>query len=247
MVHIPLNLAIDRVVKAGLVPTPPEGYALLFNVVVLGLTAGLCEEVARYLVYRFWLKDAREWRQALMFGAGHGGIEAIIFGGLALAGAINIIVLSQTDLSTLGLPADQLAGVQQAVTTALSYPWWYPLLGAVERVLAVTNHVALAVLVLQALKRRNGLWLLAAILWHAAINGVAVYVLGTLGPDTGPVWAEIALAVMTLGAVAIIWALREPYVPAPAPGPGEPLAMPAAKPLPPGKPTGDALDQTRYQ
>src|SRR5215212_5914038 len=89
VVHIPLNLAIQNAVDAGLVPTPPATYGPLYSAVILGLSAGVCEEVARYLVYRYWLKDARHWRQALMFGAGHGGIEAILLGGLALLGAIN--------------------------------------------------------------------------------------------------------------------------------------------------------------
>jgi len=247
VVHIPLNLAIDRLVRAGLVPTPPPAYQLLFSAVVLGLSAGLCEEVARYLVYRFWIKDARHWRPALMFGAGHGGVEAILFGGLALWGALNIIVLSQTDLTTLGMPADQLAAVKEQLALALSYPWWYPLLGTVERIFALATHVALAVLVLQAFKRRNLAWLLAAILWHAAVDGVAVYLVGALGPGAGPLWAEAALALFALAALGVIWALREPYAPPAAPGPAAPLPMPAAKALKPAIPTAEALDKSRYQ
>lgn len=247
VVHIPLNLAIDRLVKAGVIPLPPGAYQLLFTAVVLGLTAGLSEEIARYLVYTLWIKEARHWRQALMFGAGHGGIEAIITGGFALIGTINIIALSQMDLNTLGLAADQLADVQAELAAALSYPWWYPLLGATERVFALITHVALAVLVLQAVKRRQLLWLVAAILWHAALNGVAVYMLGVLGPENGPIWVEVALGGFALAGLAVIWALREPYVPPPPPAPAAPLPLAAATPLAPAKPTGDALDKTRYQ
>jgi len=36
---------------------------------VLGLTAGLCEESARYIGYRWLIKQARRWRDALMLGA----------------------------------------------------------------------------------------------------------------------------------------------------------------------------------
>ncbi len=248
VVHIPLNLAIDRVVNSSLMPPIPQAYQLLFSAVVLGLSAGLCEEVARYLVYRLWIKDARHWRHALMFGAGHGGVEAVIVGALAALGTVNLLVLMQTpDLTTLGLSAADLATIQAQLAAALSYPWWYPLLGAVERLFALVTHMALAVLVLQAFKRHNWLWLLAAILWHAALDGVAVYILGALGPENGPLWAEAALALFALAALGAIWALREPFVPEPPASPAAPLPLPSAKALQPAKPTAEALDKSRYQ
>lgn len=43
---------------------------------------------------------------------GHGGVEAIILGGLAAFGALNLLTASQMDLTTLGLTPDQLATAQ---------------------------------------------------------------------------------------------------------------------------------------
>ena len=237
--HIPFNGALESLLHISQLPL--AAYA-----VILGLSAGVFEEVARYLVYRFWLKDARHWSQALMFGAGHGGVEAIIFGALAGLGAINILVLSQRDLTTLGLPADQLALVQQQMAVALSYPWWYPLLGTFERITAICTHVAMAVLVVQAFKRSNLLWLAAAILWHAAVDAVAVYTIGALGAENGAVLVEVIMAGFALAAVGVIWLLREP--PLPAVAPSAPLPdLPAAQPLAAAAPTAESLDKTRYQ
>jgi uncharacterized membrane protein YhfC len=243
VVHIPMNIGLDRLFDSGLVPVPPEAYHLLFNVTLLGLTAGLCEETARYLVYRFWIKDARHWRQALMFGAGHGGIEAIITGALAGLGAINVVVLSQTDLSTLAVSPEQLAEIQQGMAVALSYPWFYPLLGATERLFAIIFHLSAAVLVLQAVRRRNLLWLVAAILWHTLLNALALYVLNV----AGPYWSEASLAGMAILSLAIIFALRQP---APPPVPVEPPApLPALATLSQEPPavTAEALEKSRYQ
>ncbi|MBI3242288.1 MAG: YhfC family intramembrane metalloprotease, partial [Chloroflexi bacterium] len=78
VVHIPLNYGLTWLFANHVLPGPPAEWQLLFNVTVLGLTAGLCEETARYAVYRWWIRSARTWREALMFGAGHGGIEAIL-------------------------------------------------------------------------------------------------------------------------------------------------------------------------
>src|SRR5262245_11270656 len=44
----------------------------------LAFTAGLFEEGGRWLAFRWFVPDAeRRWRTALMFGAGHGGLESV--------------------------------------------------------------------------------------------------------------------------------------------------------------------------
>jgi uncharacterized membrane protein YhfC len=254
VVHIPLNLGLDRLFDIGVLPKPPEAYQLLASAVLLGLTAGLCEEIARYAVYRWWIKSARTWREGLMFGAGHGGIEAMITGVLAGLGVVNIVVLANTDLSTLPITPEQLKVIEQQMAAALSYPWYFPLLGALERVFAMTFHLAAALMVLQVFRRRNLLWLLAAILWHTTLNAVAVYVLRAVsaaqGEIAGALWAEAALAVLALANLGIILALRggEPFAPLEAGAPpAEPLPAPRPLTLEPEEPTAESLDKTRYQ
>jgi uncharacterized membrane protein YhfC len=161
-------------------------------------------------------------------------------------GAINIVVLSNMDLSTLPITPEQLAELQQQMAVALSQPWYAPLLGALERVFAMTTHLSLAVLVLQVFRRRQWWWLAAAILWHTTLNAVGVYVFRT----AGPYWAEAALFVTTLISIGIIFALRggEPFAPIEADGPPlEPLPAPVTPALTPPDVTAEALDKTRYQ
>lgn len=38
-----------------------------FNTLVLSFSAGLFEEGVRWLVYRFWVKDARTWEKRVVF------------------------------------------------------------------------------------------------------------------------------------------------------------------------------------
>lgn len=204
VVHIPLNAGLTWLFANHFLPSPPVEWQLLFNVTVLGLTAGLCEETARYAAYRWWIRSARAWREALMFGAGHGGIEAIVLGGLVGLTLVNMIVVKNMDLSTLPIPADQLATAQQQVANYWAAPWYATLLGAVERALALCLHLSLAVLVLQVFRRRQIWWLGAAILWHAAVNAVALYVF-TLW---GAYWAEAVLAGLAAVSLGMVFALR---------------------------------------
>jgi uncharacterized membrane protein YhfC len=200
--HIPFNTLLLN----GAVFSPAGQWPLAAVAIVLGLSAGAFEEVARYLVYRFWIRDARQWREAIMFGAGHGGCEAIIVGMFAAVSAINLLVLSGSDLATLDLTPEQLTLLQAQLAALQSSPWYAALLGSVERVFAIIFHISAAVLVLQVFRRGNLLWLAAAIAWHTTLNAVAIYTL-TLA---GAVWAEAALALLSLISLAIIHALREP-------------------------------------
>lgn len=200
VVHLPLNEGLTALFRLDWMPKPPEAWQLPFNAVVLGLTAGLCEETARYLVYRFWQKDARTWRQALMFGAGHGGVESVIFGLLVGVTFVSMAALRGVDVTEMGLPAE----AARQVADYWAIPAYMPLLGAAERLLAILLHLSLAALVMQAFLRQR-LWpLWAAIGWHALVDAVTIYASGTWSA----VAAEASLAVLSLGSVGILWATR---------------------------------------
>jgi uncharacterized membrane protein YhfC len=174
----------------------------------MGLVDRLREEVARYVVLRFWRKRDRSWRAALMFGAGYGGAETVIFGVLVLAatGAINMFIRSNVDPAQLGLSPAQLPAFQTVLDTFWGVPVLYPLLGAFDRVLTLTTLVFLAVPVMQAFTRGNRPWLAAATCWHVLTSAVAFYVFSTWGEASG----VGAVAVLALVGLAGLLALRQP-------------------------------------
>ena len=110
------------------------------------------------------------------------------------------------------VPAGQLPLVQKQVADFWASPWYAVLLGALERVFALCFHLSAAVLVLQAFTRKNSLWLLAAIAWHAVVDGVAVFAAGTWGLYP----TEALVGVAALVSLGILFALRDPR-PAAAP------------------------------
>ncbi|HLF90501.1 MAG TPA: YhfC family glutamic-type intramembrane protease, partial [Anaerolineales bacterium] len=201
--HIPFNIWLLNPVMQEFTSVAPQGIALLILAAALGLSAGFFEETARYLVYRFGIKDAREWKDALMFGAGHGGIEAILLGLLTFLSVLQLISLTGQDLSHI-VPEDQLPLAQAQITAFWEIPWYGVLLGTVERAIALCFHIAASVLVLQAFQKQNIVWLLAAIGFHALLDAIAVY-----GSQIwGAYLTEGVLAIFTLLSLGIIFLFR---------------------------------------
>jgi uncharacterized membrane protein YhfC len=241
--HIPFNAGLTALFQNGILPSPPEAWHLAFNAVVLGLSAGLFEEIARYAVYRWWAKDARSWGRGLLLGAGHGGMEALLVGVLLLVVFIVMFALKDADLASMVSPG-QLPLAREQVEAYWSVTWYDSLLAAVERSFTLLAHLALSILVLQVFLRRQSRWLWFAIGWHAFLNAVTLFIAGTWNVYL----AELALGILAILNVLIIIALRQPE----PVEEGEP-AIPVVEvknfdfQMPPVQETPDSLDRTRYQ
>lgn len=235
--HLPFNGLIQNQL-GWFTETEPVGQ-LIITAVFLGLSAGIFEETARYLVYRFWAKEARSWGKGLMLGAGHGGAEAIIIG---LLGLLNFSIFYA--VRSGALPAESVAPgqadvLQAQVNAFFSTPPGMIPLGALERLFALTAHMAMSLLVMQVFTRENIAWLFAAIGWHTLLNAVAVFASFTWNPYV----TEALIGVIALASLGIIVWLRTPQP-----------DMEAPEPLPPpeigereGKISADALQRSRYE
>jgi len=243
VLHLPFNSYVLGAAFERLgVSQAQQGMPLAIVAILAGISAGVFEEGARYLVYRFWLKGERSWSQALMFGAGHGGVEAILLGMLATYGFVQAMALRGVDLATV-LPPEQVELARSQIAAYWAMPWYDALMGAFERVWALCLQVSMAIMVLQAFTRRSVLWLLAAIVWHALVDAVAIFALPTWGAYT----MEALVAVLALGSVGLAFALRVPE-PEPAPYTEAPLPAPRTGAGMVGAPeaTSEKLDDSRF-
>jgi len=201
-----------QVIQAAITPQLETSPALLYTwLAILVLTAGLFEEVGRYVAFR-WLmrREEKTWNKAVMYGLGHGGLESILLvGGLAILSLINVIVLSSIGLNAI--PATQRAQAAQLLAVVGAQPAWFPLLAAWERLWTVPIQIALSVLVLQVFRRNNIAWLWLAILAHAIVDGVSVGLVQVLGPGSISTTLIVEVVVAFFGVIAlwIIFALRD--------------------------------------
>ena len=103
--------------------------------------------------------------------------EAILLAISAAATFVFMLGYRNIDLSTVpSIPADQLELAKQQVAAYWSAPWYMAWMGLMERILAICLHISLSVMVLYAIVYGKPLWFWLALLWHALIDAVAVYV-----------------------------------------------------------------------
>src|SRR5215213_3890565 len=111
--RVPITLAIQALIAPQL---QASRVALIAWIAISALTAGLFEELGRYIGYRWLLpREPKTWAKGVMYGLGHGGIESMLLvGGLVAVTLIQVLALARTDLSTLPLTAEQRAGQSAA-------------------------------------------------------------------------------------------------------------------------------------
>ena len=204
--RVPIVTVLGNVLAPQLKASPVFLYIWL---AFLALTAGLAEEIGRYVGYRWLMKrEEKTWSKAVMYGLGHGGLESmLLIGGLIILNIVNVLVLSSLNLNTL--PAAQHAQVVQQVNALNAQPIWMVFLGSWERLWTVPFHVAMSVIVLQVFVRNNIAWLWLAVVLHALLDGVAVFLQQILGAGTTPsLIIECVVAVAGIASIWIIWRLR---------------------------------------
>jgi YhfC intramembrane metalloprotease len=112
-------------------------------------------------------------RHRLRRGPRRGRVGAL---GLGAAGTFVFMVLRRgAEAGDGGLPGGQAEHLARIVAGYWAVPPWLPLLGGVERAFGILVHLSTSVLVMLCFVR-GALWpLLAAIGWHAFVDGTVVY------------------------------------------------------------------------
>jgi len=135
-----------------------------------------------------------------VYGAGHGGVEAML-----LCGVTSINNIASAVMINSGIMSAQLATLdaEKAADTAaaLSALWTTPSLtffaGGVERIIAVVLHLSLSILVFQSIRKKAPMELVRAYLFHFVIDSLSV-----LLSAVASVWVvELVAALLTGGAV----------------------------------------------
>lgn len=160
----------------------PVGQVIQNNVFLYalygGLAAGLFEETGRLAAMKWLKKKHNRPETALLYGAGHGGIEVLLLLGMTMA---NNLVLSfminagQTEVLSASMDGANLEALQATFRALAETPATMYLMAPLERISAVILHISLSILVWQAAVKpgKMGMYFLAVLL-HALVDGAAV-------------------------------------------------------------------------
>ena len=176
---------------------------LYFSAVIIGgLTAGLFEEVGRYLGFRFVLKKELAWRNGIAFGIGHGGIEAIGLIGLTYINNIVMsIMINNGTFDSAIAPQLGTNAAWQIKNLLITTPSIDFLMGGLERVLVIIVHIAFSLVVLYGVMNRKIIYLMMAILLHTMLNAPAVLL---VSHGMSLWYAELYLFIFAAAAVLFI-------------------------------------------
>lgn len=151
LIRVPiLQLLLPNFAWFGVMQLYPWVYGLF-----LGLTAGLAEETARWIVLRYLLKGRYALEHGLAFGLGHGGIEAMLLVGLnMIAGAVMALTGQAAQF-----PADPGS----------------VLVAGAERLFAMAFHVGASLLILHGVRTGRGAWYwILAVALHGVLDAAVV-------------------------------------------------------------------------
>ena len=139
-----------------------------------GLAAGIFEETGRFIGFKFIMKSKHKTSNALMYGAGHGGIEAILLVGLTyINNLVFSLLINAGNLRTILGDKNNL--LYDDISKLGTIPSQDFLLAGVERLCAISLHIALSVLIYIAVTRKNKRYLyFVAVLLHALVNFVTM-------------------------------------------------------------------------
>lgn len=161
-------------------PKSASGEYLKNHIIIYAIygafAAGIFEEVGRYIGFKFLLKGKTQWKDGIAYGIGHGGIESIFIVGFSLIN--NMVYASMINSGTFEkllsgkLPSGTINQLKHTLINTNSYLF---ALGGIERIFAITAHIAMSLIVLYGIKNRKSIYLLYAIIFHAAIDFPAVF------------------------------------------------------------------------
>jgi len=236
--HIPFNqfLMIPGLTALGVDVAAQRGISLWVLGAAAGLSAGIFEEIARYLAMKFWLKKDVHTLLPLKYGIGHGGVEALLLGLLALFALVQILVLGGEGLEAL-VPAEQMDLARSQIEAYWAVPWHLSLLGALERISAMAFHVGASIFVYKSVRTKNYLYLIIAVIGHTVLDAFAVVAIKQMDI----LLLEAIVFIFAFGWLYWAWRIREID-----PEESGELPAPDKVQLAAGEVTTEQIEESRY-
>lgn len=183
LLFVVFALMLERIMHVLVLGADPTQSIIYKNPILYmlygGFAAGIFEETARLLGFKYLIKvrDNESINTGISYGLGHGGIEAILIGGIAAVGnLVTSIMLNGGMLKsvTATMSGQQLDTFNQGINGLINTPSYMFMISGVERMVALVLQIALSLFVFKAVVEKKWQYFAYAILIHAGIDMFAV-------------------------------------------------------------------------
>ena len=190
----------------------PYGSTIMNNIWLYGLYGALAaatfEEVGRFLAMRFILSKRYDAPgSGVMYGAGHGGIECLYILTVGMLSNIVIAILYNSGniaLLTGGMGATEEAQLGAMINALAAIKPTTFLISILERIIAVTGHIVMSLLVWRAATGKREMKCFAlAFAMHFILDFMAVIVNNFFGVAAAEIAIMIFVAAMLYGTMKI--------------------------------------------
>lgn len=154
-----------------------------------GLAAAAFEETGRFIAMKCFMKKQLTRENAVMYGVGHGGIEAILIVGMLYINNLLIAVMINTgglEASLSMLDPSLLESTLQSMSGIWTTPSYLFFTAGIERILAICLQICLSVLIFKAVSGKKCFFPIAFGI-HFLVDFVAVVSSSYLSV----IWVEI--------------------------------------------------------
>lgn len=157
----------------------------------LSFTAGLFEETGRFIGFKCIKNKKLSFTDAIAFGFGHGGIEAMMLVGVT---GINNLLLYWFSKGVIAGESFLGFTKEMAISTFEEIGVGFILTAGIERIFAITFHIVASIIVLYAVRSSKKIYVFLAMLIHTVFNFIAVILMSMLGVF----YAELSLFIAAI-------------------------------------------------
>lgn len=176
-----MAVVLERIMHS-LVLATPLGNVIQSNIWLYGLygalAAAVFEEVGRFVTMKYILnKYHGDKSLGIMFGAGHGGFEAFFLMASGMGSNIQIaLMINSGEVNKLfaGLDSNSAALLNAQIATVGSITGGVLILGVIERIAAITGHIAMSMFMWKGVSEKKAGCVFAAFLIHFLFDLMAV-------------------------------------------------------------------------
>jgi len=203
-------MILERLMHWAVLGPDPAASALYRNkwlyMLYAGFAAGIFEETARLLGFRFILRvsENESIDTGISYGLGHGGIESILIVGISTVTNISMAYMHNSGaLNSMyaALPEAERESLSEYIKLLVTTPPYEFLMSGFERVVALVLQISMSLFVLKAVSQKKWQYFLFAILLHAGVDIIAVHY--SLGMITNLFLLEGILAVIAVTFAAV--------------------------------------------